>query len=300
MANDMERYTMNPYGIFEAVADRTERLLARYAGLGLADLERVALLDRVDTKYVFGASQLYAALRALPGQYRALEVEGVRLNRYQTVYFDTPDFGMYRQHHNRFGTRYKVRTRRYVDSDLSFFEVKHKTNRGRTVKTRFPTEVIETEIDDEADAFVGALTPLPPDRLEPVLWNEYLRATLVSTRREERLTLDVNLAFGWGDAGVTLPGIAIAEVKQRHLTQDSDFIRQMREMGVRSTPFSKYCMGASLLYGDLKSNNFKPHLRLVEKIMREESARQLLPVHTGGLDAALREATIRHQLAAAR
>jgi hypothetical protein len=291
---------MNQYGMFEAVADRAERLLAPFAPIGLSEMARVALLDRVDTKYVFGASQLYAALRALSGQYLVLDIEGVRLNQYQTVYFDTPDFGMYQQHHSRFGTRYKVRTRRYVDSDLSFFEVKHRTNRGRTIKTRFQTEDIETAIDDEADAFVESLTPLPPDQLEPVLWNEYMRATLVSARTEERLTLDVNLAFGWNGEGVTLPGIAIAEVKQARFSQDSDFIRQMRAMGVRPTSFSKYCMGASLIYPGLKSNNFKPNMRLVEKIMREESARQLLPVHTGGLTDRLRDARIRQQLAAAR
>lgn len=286
--------------MFEATADRTERLLDRFAPIGLAEMGRVTLLDRVDTKYVFGASQLYAALHAMAGHYRALDIEGVRLNQYQTVYFDTPDFGLYQQHHNRVGTRYKVRTRRYVDTDLAFFEVKHKTNRGRTIKTRFQTEEIETELDDEADAFVGSHTPLRPERLEPVLWNAYQRATLVSTRREERLTIDVNLAFGWGGEALALPGIAIAEVKQAHLTQDSDFIREMRGLGVRPTSFSKYCMGASLLYGDLKDNNFKPNQRLIEKLMREESARQLLPVHAGGLSGARRDARLRHALSAAK
>lgn len=261
---------------FEAEASPLEALLRRFDPITLAEMDRVALLDRVDTKYVMGLSQLIRALGAVTRDYRVLDVNGVRLNQYQTVYFDTPEFALYHQHHNGLGSRYKVRERKYVDSDLSFLEVKHKTNRGRTVKSRMQIPDVDLRFRGQETRFVDATTPLDDEDLEPKLWNEYLRMTLVSKRRDERLTLDVDLTFSWGDDWLIVPGIAIAEVKQPRFSQDSDFIRQMRRMGVRPTGFSKYCVGASLLYGELKANNFKQHVRLLQKVLQGEVGHERL------------------------
>ncbi len=40
----------------------------------------------------------------------------------------------------------------------------------------------------------------------------------------------------------------------------------MHQHCVRSTGFSKYCMGVSLLYPDVKHNNFKAKQRLVARL----------------------------------
>ena len=40
----------------------------------------------------------------------------------------------------------------------------------------------------------------------------------------------------------------------------------MRALGIRSTGFSKYCIGIALLYPQVKHNNFKPILRLLDKL----------------------------------
>jgi hypothetical protein len=135
---------------------------------------------------------------------------------------------------------------------------------------------METELGGEADRLVGLHTPLDADQLEPKLWNHYLRATFVSRRRRERLTIDINLAFGWDNTYVELPGIAIAEVKQEHRSPDSDFIQQMRKAGIHSTSFSKYCMGATVLYDHLKSNNFKPGLLRMQKVLQGELTHDLV------------------------
>jgi hypothetical protein len=256
-------------GVFENPAWRTKYLIDSYDPISLSEMSRVSLLDRIDTKYVFGVSQLYEALHQLARQYRVLEIEGTCLNRYQTVYFDTFDFRLYQQHHNGSSSRYKVRTRRYVESDLNFFEIKHKTGL-RTVKTRFQIPKMKLELDRDADEFVVSHTPLKGDQLEPKLWNQYMRTTLVSKHRRERLTIDINLTFGWGRTCMELPGIVIAEVKQERLSLDSEFIQQMRAMGIHPTSFSKYCIGACLLYDNLKSNNFKPDLRQVQKVLQGE------------------------------
>ncbi|MBL8130364.1 MAG: polyphosphate polymerase domain-containing protein [Anaerolineae bacterium] len=252
-----------------AVAHLTP-LLAKFQPIGLAGIQSAALLDRVDTKYIMGVSQLCEALEAMPRHYWVLDIQGVRLNRYQTVYFDTNDFTLYQQHHNGLGTRYKVRARRYVDSDVTFFEIKHRTNRQRTIKSRITIPDISLQIEDRVAEFVGANTPYEGQALEPKLWNDYMRVTLVSKNDLERLTLDLNVAFGWNGVYSILPGVAIAEVKQAHLSRSSEFVQQMTRLGVRPTSFSKYTAGVYTLYDQVKHNAFKPQIRRIAKLMQSE------------------------------
>jgi hypothetical protein len=245
-------------------------VLARFEPISLAEMDSVSLLDRVDTKVVMTSSQLVRALWAVSGQYRVLTIERRRISRYQTLYYDTAGLDLYHQHHNGLGTRYKVRSRTYVESGLTFFEVKHKTNRRRTIKSRLPLPGMITAIEGPPGAFLDAHTPLHGDELQPVLWNTFSRITLVSRHHQERVTLDLNLGFSHGSAQVALPGLAIAEVKQPHFSQASDLLQQLRRLGVRPGPFSKYCMGVCLLYPDIKHNNFKRQLCLIDHIVEEE------------------------------
>lgn len=255
-----------------AAVAQINALLPRYEPVGLDQVGTAALLDRVDTKYLLNLRQLSDALDRLSGDYRVLCVNQARLNPYHTVYFDTADFTLYNQHHNGLGERYKVRSRTYVGTGVSFFEIKHRTNRRRTIKTRLPLDAAQGRIDARSEAFVEANTPFDGSALMPVLWNDYLRITLVGHDSPERVTLDLNVQFGWDGAEITLPGICIAEVKQSHLTRDSAFIRQMRAMGIRPAGFSKYCAGVALTYRHVKQNNFKPQLRQVFKLMQGEQA----------------------------
>ncbi len=255
---------------FERASAHVKSSLARFGPISLAEMENVKLLDRTDTKYVMRVSQLEHTLQQIVGHYRVLYVNGTCLNHYQTLYFDTSDFALYRQHHNGLRVRYKVRIREYVESDLAFWEVKRKTNQNHTVKFRLPTPAIVPAVDARADQFVGAHMPLDPHLLRPKLWNRFLRVTLVSQDDSERLTLDVNLEFGWGDAYGALPGIAIAEVKQARFSPHSSFMQAMRELGIQPERFSKYCAGVYMLYEHVKTNNFKRRMRLVERLMQEE------------------------------
>lgn len=258
-------------GKFKQVITHVEGSLAQFDPISLAEMENVALLNRTDTKYVMRIGQFYHVLERITSQYRVLETAQTRLNNYQTLYFDTHDFAFYQQHHNGLRSRYKVRVREYVDSDLAFWEVKRKTNQERTIKSRLQTPELVTNIDDKRiDEFVDAHTPIDAQELEPKLWNKFLRITLVSKHRPERLTLDLNLEFGCENGYVALPGIVIAEIKQERSSRHSDFIWQMRQLGMQPTRFSKYCAGVYMLYDNVKINNFKTRMRLVEKLMQEE------------------------------
>ncbi|MBZ0310288.1 MAG: polyphosphate polymerase domain-containing protein, partial [Anaerolineae bacterium] len=154
-----------------------QQLLSRFEPITLAEMADVSLQNRVDTKYIIGVSQLYPLLEQLIGVYRVLDIHQMRLNHYLTLYFDTPDFELYREHHNGLGTRYKVRARKYVDSNLSFFEIKHKTNQRRTIKSRMRIPDVMPCIPGEAGEFVYTHTPFDARQLEPKLWNDYWRVT---------------------------------------------------------------------------------------------------------------------------
>ena len=153
-------------------------LLRRFEPITLSEMSEVALQDRTDTKFIMREGQLYNALATLTQQYRVLDIRGVRLNQYRTLYFDTDDFALFQQHHTGRRDRFKVRTRSYVDSHLSFLEIKHKVRQNRTVKNRLATPDLLTWVTPEADAFLNDYLPFAPEALEPKLWNEYTRITL--------------------------------------------------------------------------------------------------------------------------
>jgi len=243
-------------------------LLAQFSPISLAEMDGVSLLSRTDTKYVLNQPQFLAVLATLPRHYRILEINQVRLNQYQTLYFDTPGFDLYLAHHAGRRNRVKVRSREYLDTHRSFLEIKHKTNKDQTIKHRLPTAGFITRMTPETDEFLCSQSPATPLNLEPKLGNTFCRLTLVSLHRPERLTLDMQLQFAAADQSVTLPGLVIAEVKQAGHHPDSDFIRQMRARKIQPMGFSKYCMGVSLLYPQVKHNSFKPKLRQLNKLMQ--------------------------------
>ena len=247
-------------------ADALNAALARLAPLDLAHLGDAALQDRTDTKYLLTQAQAVAALAALRESYWVLAVDDRRLSAYATLYFDTPDLALYHAHHGGRRHVFKVRSRSYVESDLSFFEVKEKTGGDRTSKHRLPTAALLTALTPEAQALLAAYA-LPADALRPTLWNEYERVTLVAKTGRERVTLDFGLRFQQvGGPGRALPGVVTAEVKQAGLNRHSPWMQLMRQWGVRHSGFSKYCVGVSLLYPAVKHNNFAPQLRRLARV----------------------------------
>jgi hypothetical protein len=231
-------------------------------------------MKRTDTKYVFLSALLPQILSDLALDYDVLEVGGVRMQRYRTCYYDTPDFQLYHQHHNDQRDRYKLRIRSYLESTLDFLEVKRKDNHDRTLKNRLRSDRFRVQLRDGShpadepgpigfpgvDKFLETHFPYYEADLVPKLSNRFYRIALVSRREKERLTIDLDLRFMTHGAQFSLPGLAVAEVKQPHFTTRSAFIHQMRRAGRRPTGFSKYCVGVALAYPQLKRNAFKPLL----------------------------------------
>lgn len=239
----------------------------------LDEMSGVKLMNRIDTKYLVTEQQLRDILLGICDAYYAQEVEGNRLSPYSTVYYDTPDLTMFRIHHDRHLVRDKVRVRTYVDSDLTFCEVKHKNNKGRTKKKRIEVRPIPNIIDNPvAAAFLTEKQPYPVNSLSPHLVTIFDRFTLVNYDKTERLTIDCNLHFENLRNGNTasMAPLAVMELKQdgRATSRLKDVLFDLR---IRPFKVSKYCIGTCMTSPDLRQNRFKKKLRRIEKLKSVET-----------------------------
>lgn len=244
------------------------QLLCSFDPITLAEMDSVKLLDRMDTKFIFNHNQLSYILEGLDQYYKILDVNGVKQSRYETLYFDTPDYQLYLNHHNGRKNRYKVRYRKYVDSDLIFFEVKYKNNKGRTIKSRVKRNNIEEVIEGESARLINEKTSLQAKDLQSNLWVNYSRITLVKKSGPERLTLDIDLHFKKDDRDIAYENLVIAEVKQEKVGF-SPFINMMKLNHIRKGSISKYCFGVISLLSFIRKNNFKRHLLTVNKLCHD-------------------------------
>ena len=230
-------------------------------------MDSVKLMDRTDTKFVFNIDILPAVLNEAKVFYKILDVEGNRISRYKTLYFDTQNFDLYNKHHSGKLNRYKVRHRTYVESSLGFLEVKFKNNKGRTLKTRIKELSVPDIKQGKAFEFLQKMLPFNPQDLIPKIWINYSRITLVNKSSAERLTLDLNLEFERDGQKKILNKLVIAEVKQDSKVA-SPFISIMRANHVRQGSISKYCFGVASSFSEVKKNNFKQKLLNVNKIIK--------------------------------
>jgi len=221
----------------------------------------------VDTKYPFHETLLPDILKNLADDYHVLEVDGERLQRYKTRYYDTPDFDLYRQHHNGQRDRFKLRVRSYLNSGLDYLEVKKKDNHDRTQKSRLSEVNAPKGESPKVKAFLENTFPLNNETYVPKIVNNFYRITLVSKHDQERLSIDFDIRFLSPSTQFALPGVVVAEVKQPRFSIQSVFIQQMREAGRRPTSFSKYCVGVALAYPQIKRNKFKPLLLDIQKLI---------------------------------
>ncbi len=232
--------------------------------ISLPEMDGVKLMTRADTKFIFQRSELSEVLARLTTDYRLLDINGNRLSTYKTLYYDTADFRFFLDHHNGRGNRFKVRIRNYVESNLFFLEIKNKF-KEKTFKSRIKIQNFEQTLQGRSANYVSEVIG-NEIKLEAKLWNTFTRMTLVSKEQNERLTLDLNLAFDWDNKTVDFDHVVIAELKQERANRNAVFYDLMKKRGVRPNGMSKYCVGAASLFPELKQNNFKEKLLLIDKL----------------------------------
>ncbi len=235
----------------------------RLTAIGLDELDRVRLLDRIDTKWFFHRSLVPELLARLRDDYFILETAGTRIATYDSLYFDTAELAFYRQHHNKQKSRLKVRFRQYVESNLTFAEVKHKTNTGRSVKQRVPVSSIQTELGPIGAELLSADGGSMPLTVVPTIRNTFARLTLARSDFAERVTLDLGLAFVSATGHADLRDLAVVELKQA-TRGESPVKRVLTELGVPPSSLSKYCVGVAWTIPHAKRNNFK---RLMQRLV---------------------------------
>lgn len=256
------------------LTQQINKLLQSFDPITLLEMDRVKLMDRVDTKFAFSVNEFLEFLPALSENYRILEIscaassggEGTRIPFYESLYFDDDEFSFFKDHHNGRTNRFKVRFRKYVESNLIFLEIKHKF-KGRTHKSRIKVDSIPDKLLQHHEDFIKSIID-ENQSLRPVMWNSFNRMTLVNKIDNERLTLDFDLTFKWEDHIQNFNNLIIAELKQETVNRNSAFFALMKAKCIRPYRLSKYCIGSIELYGGsaLKFNNFKKKLLKLKKI----------------------------------
>lgn len=233
------------------------------APLSLAEVLALAHLQtRTDRKYVVGPDAFDRLIDALGAGLGVLEIGGLRSFRYESVYFDTPALDSYLGAAHGRRRRFKVRTRSYLDSGDCMLEVKTRSGRGETVKTRMPYEIGRRSCLDAAGLdFVRRHALLPAGAtLAPALTTAYSRATYVDLATGSRLTCDHGLECSSpaGDS-VSLPGELLVETKSSGAPTAAD--RFLWRAGVRPVAISKFCVGMAALHPSLPANQWHRILR---------------------------------------
>ena len=154
---------------------------------------------------------------------------------------------------------------------MSFFEIKFKNNKGRTIKDRVKQDSIEETIKDIAEKFLHEKTEIQSSDLLPQFWANYSRITLVNTVLDERVTLDLNIVFKKDGDEHMFNDLVIAEVKQEKFVSSS-FLKLMKKYHIREGSVSKYCLGVIRINSSIKHNNFKPNLRNINKVIYGNSS----------------------------
>ncbi|MCP9767185.1 polyphosphate polymerase domain-containing protein [Lacihabitans sp. LS3-19] len=241
----------------------------RLEKITLEEMDSVKLMDRIDTKFLIPLSLMPKILAEAKEFYKILEINYKRLCLYETLYYDTEGLDLYHAHQSGRLNRYKVRFRNYVGSNLSFFEIKHKNNRGRTLKTRIqqPNE-FEELLNLEQAKFLEETTPLMAEKLKGNIKVDYERITLVNKTANERLTLDLNLSFILNSNKVIYNQIVVAEIKQEKIGS-SPIVDIFKKYHLRPGSISKYCLGVISTNNGIKQNRFKPDFLHLKKIINQ-------------------------------
>lgn len=232
----------------------------------LEQMDQVKLMNRTDTKYWFHVDKLQDLLNDVKDDYYLLHINQQGLLPYTSTYYDTDRDHMFTAHQNGKLNRFKIRRRTYLTSDKSFMEIKFKSNKGRTMKHRIETSA-QPHITTTEDTFIKESSPFNGNDLRPVLINKFNRLMLVSKAFDERCTIDVDLEFDNLDKSISLDNLTIVEIKAEGFSKTSPLMKALAKRHIKSSGFSKYCVGRTISDHHLKRNNFKRKIRQIENIL---------------------------------
>jgi hypothetical protein len=242
-------------------------VLNDFTPISLEEMDAVKLMNRIDTKYVLANSILIEVLKIISKQYFVLEIDKHRQFPYKSLYYDTVDNFMYLAHHNGRINRYKIRFRKYIGSNDTYLEIKFKSKGIRTIKKRIKVEDIESVLGEVSGNYIEKHTPFLSSQLEPKIYTDFNRITLVNKDFSERVTIDNNLNFHFnGSHPFKLDNTVILELKSGGASNKSILVETLKEYGVYPKGMSKYCLARAISEEGIKNNNFKENILTFKKI----------------------------------
>ena len=234
----------------------------------LSEMSLVKLMNRTDVKYIVNVNDVPTLIRRAAKEYFIQEIDGNCIAKYDTIYLDTNDLLFFRTHINGKLNRFKWRIRTYIESNLSFLEVKNKSKTDRTQKSRIVIGKTDSLKLDPAASFIINTSCTDPNLLVKVLQNNFNRLTMVNRDKTERLTIDYHISFKNRLNGKTahFPNLCIIEIKQERFSES--YVKQyLNEMRIKKAGISKYCLGIALTGDNVKGNLYKQKIRYIQKII---------------------------------
>ncbi len=223
--------------------------LSSFSPISLKEMDKVAFLHRIDTKFVLSTDKLHVLLDDIMSDYFILDIDERRCFSYSTIYYDTPELRMYIDHVRGKLNRFKVRHRRYVDSDLAYVEIKFKKNTGKTSKWREKDCPSSEKSDVQDNHLLKKHLPNHFKNLKPVLKNNFHRITFVDKNFTQRVTIDFDISYLLPDSEHkkhVLSDIVIVEIKSDKNSEKNGIQQSLKKLRVKQSGFSKYCIGVAL------------------------------------------------------
>jgi hypothetical protein len=246
-----------------------QSLVKGFEIIHLQDMKQIAFNERIDIKFLFSIRHLPWLINEITPFYRILEVEGILIQPYKTVYYDTLGFRLYLDHHNGKLNRFKLRKRLYIANNISFSEIKFKSNKGITFKKRVSTDQNLEALNEVDHDFFDRNTNLSSKDLVASATNYFNRITLVSRSDSERVTMDFNLKLERKGVIADLDNLVITEIKRSKDEPVTIIESKLRELKIKESSFSKYCTAVAMTEDRIKNNNFKTKIREFKKVNNE-------------------------------
>lgn len=237
--------------------------LRQFSALSFADYHLKSFEGSSESKFILGAKELNKVLDEIKDQYHIIEIEGKRIFKYTSEYFDTEDYRLYMAHHNGNADRYLIKSNEIEGLKKRSLEIKYQSNKGKKFKHKHKN--IEN-VDNDVSEFIQQNTPFEPSLLKKMLQNQFYRIILVHKSFGEKVTIDLDLQLSDLNHKIKLPYLAIVELRQLKYSFASDFILSLRKHNIQKISLNRYCIGVALLNKDVKKNNFKPKLLAIHKI----------------------------------
>ena len=113
----------------------------------------------------------------------------------------------------------------------------------------------------EKEEFVQGLVHRDLDSIPPTVRNQFHRITLVNYGKTERLTIDYDVQFLNYETGqnADVGPLVIIELK-RDGNVFSPVLNMLKQLRIKPSGFSKYCIGSVITNRGLKHNLFKNRL----------------------------------------